>query len=874
MATAASLTLDVWRNDEVYEFPLRVRGPDLTGVAMRAQVRLAPDTPGAPLVDLAMTTNGNAEGIRLAGVSNVEGVTTNDIRIRLNKSTRQALPYSGEVGDSAVLALAFQIAGRTRLYGNLRVLAHAMDSDAAPTNRPASYGVRVASAPSAGASLTIGADDVVELTIDGADLIGSLIIRAENAAANAQAAVEQGQLARISVGSTKYTLLAATGDTDGTAFGPVDSNSLPGYGVSASVALNAPGTGRIEVYAKTSTGAFNLIARSGVLTTGDGTFGSWRGGIDFPRWLVPAGSIVLWRRETGGRILYDNTASTVRYWSVGSNVDAGTRMAGIQVAGGIAFSWAVDPLILTDFAANPVISGYSAAALNPADVSGFTWIDAQPVAQSFRLRRLAAFCRAAGPLNFAFFSRSGNVFTPVIIIPVEMTNAGELEFNANIDFAEGITVAAGLYFGTIPPLPSSGRIGYSNYKSAFSGTMSGNSLTATLTDQVALAIRYEGTAPDQLQTLALAERKRICLYRPTLTAQPDNWVATANPWTYGAGGVTSLGAGQSYGTYLLTDCWTRTERRITRVRFTILSPSTQVGIGAIAPNDGNGRGPSLMVVDGIANLLIIKNRPSGGTDPGNAAQVALPFDLNPSHSYRLEWHWDIRTHSLTFFDETDGWSVSVSYGDSTTQVDTNSPAGNANDRLALFAISGQFTVSELTVLYDRPNVNVLVLGDSKTQGDQLTAPQRWAQMLDGQLGGTVAISAMGGGKALGAYYTARTEIPALSPQWVILTVGTNDQDSGLAAFKAFTSEIIAIAKSIGAKVVLARIKNTSFGTYNQINAFIDAISTADPVNIKRWRWDLVESDQATLQADGVHRSALGEQRVLARLAVDVPEIFD
>lgn len=186
MATAASLTLDVWRNDDVYEFPLRVRGPDLTGIAMRAQIRVSTDAPGAPEVDLALVTNGNAEGIRLAGVTTVDGVITNDVRIRLNKSTRQALPYGGERGDAAVLAFAFQIAGRTRLYGNMRILASAIDSDGAPASRPPSYGARISGAPSGGAVLTIADDDVVALTIDGADLLGPLATGAEAAAVRAE----------------------------------------------------------------------------------------------------------------------------------------------------------------------------------------------------------------------------------------------------------------------------------------------------------------------------------------------------------------------------------------------------------------------------------------------------------------------------------------------------------------------------------------------------------------------------------------------------------------------------------------------------------------------------------------------------------------
>ncbi len=40
MATTASLPITVWRNDDVYELPLRVRGLDLTNVALAMQIRM------------------------------------------------------------------------------------------------------------------------------------------------------------------------------------------------------------------------------------------------------------------------------------------------------------------------------------------------------------------------------------------------------------------------------------------------------------------------------------------------------------------------------------------------------------------------------------------------------------------------------------------------------------------------------------------------------------------------------------------------------------------------------------------------------------------------------------------------------------------
>jgi hypothetical protein len=188
MATTARLDLSVWRNDDVYEFPLRVVGPDLTGLGMRAQIRQAPDTPGDPLAILDPVANGNDEGIQLVSVEpSPEVGFINDIRIRIGKSTRQTkFPYAGELGDSAELAWAFQIAGVTRIVGTISVLAHTIDSNVAPDNRPESY--RYSNAPrlpAGGATLKIAADDVAELVIDGADLIGALATKTAIAAADA-----------------------------------------------------------------------------------------------------------------------------------------------------------------------------------------------------------------------------------------------------------------------------------------------------------------------------------------------------------------------------------------------------------------------------------------------------------------------------------------------------------------------------------------------------------------------------------------------------------------------------------------------------------------------------------------------------------------
>lgn len=223
-ATTAQLDLPIWRNDDVYELPLRVIGPNLTGVSMRAQIRMSGDSP-VLLAGLELVTNGNAEGVRLVSAAQVDGRWINDVRIRLNKSTRQALPYAGQLGDAWTGVWVLAIAGKTRITGRVQVLAHALDSDAAPLSRPPSYGLPASQAgtPISGATLTIAADNVVELVVDGADLISQLVGTAKAdadravAAANASAAnkslSEAARDAAFAAGRTFPTIAAGLAGT-------------------------------------------------------------------------------------------------------------------------------------------------------------------------------------------------------------------------------------------------------------------------------------------------------------------------------------------------------------------------------------------------------------------------------------------------------------------------------------------------------------------------------------------------------------------------------------------------------------------------------------------------------------------------------------
>lgn len=182
MATTARLDLWIWRNDDVYEFPLRVIGPDLRGVELKMEARLIGDTPGPASIALATVTNGNAEGIRLADTTfDDRGNAINDVRIRLNKSTRQdpvKVPYMGELGDTASLSYALLIGGVTRLVGRIYAPAHAYGSDNAPVSRPIGYGqAGQGGSPAISATLEISQNGGAAISVGGLDVIDEVSAR-------------------------------------------------------------------------------------------------------------------------------------------------------------------------------------------------------------------------------------------------------------------------------------------------------------------------------------------------------------------------------------------------------------------------------------------------------------------------------------------------------------------------------------------------------------------------------------------------------------------------------------------------------------------------------------------------------------------------
>ncbi|WP_428968284.1 hypothetical protein ACQR50_10530 [Sphingomonas sp. Xoc002] len=197
-----------------------VVGMDLTGLDMRAQVRLYGDVPGTPLVDLLAVGNGNAQGLRLVEVTSDDiGIPTSHVELVINESTMEALPYAGEIGDVTTLAWDWQvtIAGRKRRLakGEFQITGDGVTgAEAAPTNRISPFGLpqRPVADVWSSARMTFG-EEQVTVQIDGADLVAPLAKKADDAAARA---ASDAQTANLAAGSaqavSRYFTTRAAGE--------------------------------------------------------------------------------------------------------------------------------------------------------------------------------------------------------------------------------------------------------------------------------------------------------------------------------------------------------------------------------------------------------------------------------------------------------------------------------------------------------------------------------------------------------------------------------------------------------------------------------------------------------------------------------------
>lgn len=464
-----------------------VVGLDMTGIPMRAQVRLDGDTPGPPEVDLITVTNGNAEGLRLVEVTTDDaGVPTSHIEIVINETTMEGLPYLGEIGDTTQLRWDMQItfAGRKRRLarGEFEITGDGVTgADAAPVNRPPGYGRprMLASNPWSAARLTFG-EEQVTVTIADADLVAPLAQRAGIAADASTAAREttltyrnQTFVARNEAQFAASTLIATTGyfstrvaGEAGTSVGKLFStkdisNNLLFYertsGGSTPITFGAYATlaGAQTISGKTLYGAQNTItdgSRIGVTDAGSPV--SAPGALMH---IVNTGSITCglrvssyWTGTTSSP--YQNNDNSL--WEVFNR--ASSSSANFSWAGSFANAYNDIPVGVYDTGQRVALLGWATSVSIPGQYEHKGTLEFQ-----FGVRGRAGFQGpgSTGTVNFAIGVR-GEIYNDSFAATIKNGIAGEFVSNARDGVVErAYGIYAGAQYGTVSNYSFYGAIG-------------------------------------------------------------------------------------------------------------------------------------------------------------------------------------------------------------------------------------------------------------------------------------------------------------------------------------------------------------------------------------------------------------------------------
>lgn len=196
-----------------YGKTLRFAGVDLTGADMRLQIRLYRNAPGTPVIDLSTVTNGNAEGLRLIGVEQVNGKPVSTVALVINETTMEGTPFMGEAGDDSMFAYDMQVTPpggykQVWLEGEFWVLAAVTGAENATPGSTSGYSTSRPTRP----SLAAGSSEFQ---------IGDSVIQVEIAAPS-------GPKGDSAVPSQRYDFTAVAGQSRVPASGPlVDNNGKP-----------------------------------------------------------------------------------------------------------------------------------------------------------------------------------------------------------------------------------------------------------------------------------------------------------------------------------------------------------------------------------------------------------------------------------------------------------------------------------------------------------------------------------------------------------------------------------------------------------------------------------------------------------------------
>lgn len=196
MINAQLVPLDIDRGSPRL-FTIQIIGANLTGADLHAQLRLYPDAPGDPLLDLPLTTSGTSPGVRLIDVDTSGTLPSSFIRLQIpamaTGSGAGQLPAAAEPGEA--LAISWDLFVTPAAQTTDRWFFGPVTVNGTVTKFASMPAIKNDPLPGIDAVATLTGIDL-RVTISGAGLIEPLLEAADGSAGAAIAARDAAQAAK------------------------------------------------------------------------------------------------------------------------------------------------------------------------------------------------------------------------------------------------------------------------------------------------------------------------------------------------------------------------------------------------------------------------------------------------------------------------------------------------------------------------------------------------------------------------------------------------------------------------------------------------------------------------------------------------------
>ncbi|WP_432328938.1 hypothetical protein ACRQ5D_10925 [Mucilaginibacter sp. P25] len=405
------------------------------------------------------------------------------------------------------------------------------------------------------------------------------------------------------------------------------------------------------------------------------------------------------------------------------------------------------------------------------------------------------------------------------------------------------------------------------------GTSPGTMGIAFKVSQTALGLATQ--ANNNISGLSLLPVRIGTTFKTDLfTSISTDWTNTGT-WTVSGGGLQSTSAG--IGNAILLNKNYNILRRKTRI-FLTMQADTNFAIGYKPQETTYLVAGTIAAVDAVNSKIRFYETWSGSAAfPSVRVEATIPA-IVAGRVYILELEKLYRTNKLRLTDTVTAVTtelVTSSTQDSLGTANEVYGGGFGHDNPVLMHISGTTPiVTRFDVNTDKVRPKLFLLGDSITEEYGATVGSGYSRLLATALNDNCVISGRGGGIIDAVINKITTEAAFLLPQYVMVTIGSNGNNT-LTKLQSLVSQI----KAIGAIPIINCIPaNNKTGSAAHVTANAQILSLGELST----RFDIATGlgndptaapNPSLFIADLLHPNNAGHQAMFNRFKIDVPDIF-